>query len=321
MFQSTRPRGARHVLIVDSLGKNAVSIHAPTRGATAHRARRRPLYRVSIHAPTRGATSRAACSMSSRCCFNPRAHAGRDGGSVWFDDDWVVSIHAPTRGATNRLCRRGSGHRFQSTRPRGARHSATPLPPAAPRFNPRAHAGRDRASWRVFLACSAFQSTRPRGARHGLPRPDGLIVGFNPRAHAGRDRPSASACRPSAGFNPRAHAGRDAPICCPASPGVRFQSTRPRGARPGKGLTKADLRGFNPRAHAGRDCISYADEGRVIVSIHAPTRGATDINFELSPQYGFQSTRPRGARLLSGCALHSFSLFQSTRPRGARPPR
>jgi len=42
VFQSTRPRGARHMLPAEALDVGAVSIHAPTWGATA------PLYRRQI---------------------------------------------------------------------------------------------------------------------------------------------------------------------------------------------------------------------------------------------------------------------------------
>ena len=82
MFQSTHPRGVRHLASGDHDGKHPVSIHAPTRGATAldstvkslnmfqstHPRGVRPMidssnYReqfVSIHAPTRGATAYSA---------------------------------------------------------------------------------------------------------------------------------------------------------------------------------------------------------------------------------------------------------------------
>ena len=54
---------------------------------------------------------------------------------------------------------------FQSTRPRGARHVGGVTYSIAAGFNPRAHAGRDKA---LLRSCA-------------------LIRRFNPRAHAGRD--------------------------------------------------------------------------------------------------------------------------------------
>jgi len=146
-FQSTRPRGARPLGIEHRSKAMSVSIHAPTRGATyrvkvfgvamefqstrPRGARRSPYCLhlsslvVSIHAPTRGATMRA----SQRCSMQ------------------LVSIHAPTRGATTFSLELLDRFMFQSTRPRGARRQTSARFPAQPRFNPRAHAGRD------FLPC------------------------------------------------------------------------------------------------------------------------------------------------------------------------
>ena len=168
----------------------------------------------------------------------------------WTD----VSIHAPTRGATTHALVQASTYEFQSTRPRGAR-----LP----------------ASWRQCLT-AWFQSTRPRGARLIPCVIQRRAACFNPRAHAGRDNTDTGTTATSFSFNPRAHAGRDVD-----PPSDATYTT-----------------GFNPRAHAGRDTnwlkawtadelfqstrprgarlylvIHYA--GDIVVSIHAPTRGAT----------------------------------------------
>ncbi len=98
---------------------------------------------------------------------------------------------------------------------------------------------------------STHLKTRPRGARHFISGRYPDPRRFNPRAHAGRDEQ-----------NDRLALAR------------KFQSTRPRGARPiaakaigetvvsihapTRGATNAiveyfDMTGFNPRAHAGRD--------------------------------------------------------------------
>jgi len=100
---------------------------------------------------------------------------------------------------------------------------------------------------------------------------------------------------------------------------LQFQSTRPRGARRRPGLSSFRLLSFNPRAHAGRDALtrthfdalpqfqSTRPRGARLyqlidpafshdVSIHAPTRGATEHNQVRLGQLAFQSTRPRGAR-------------------------
>ncbi len=96
-------------------------------------------------------------------------------------------------------------------------------------------------------------------------------------------------------FNPRAHVGRDKTVFVPHTMS-KFQSTRPRGARP----TLAAL-----EAAAGS------------VSIHAPTWGATSSAGWSKPVVSFNPRahvgRDRVARKLLG-----QEVFQSTRPRGAR---
>ena len=76
-----------------------------------------------------------------------------------------------------------------------------------------------------------------------------------------------------------------------------FQSTRPRGARLRLNKDDVDAYSFNPRAHAGRDCTHRGNKEAPGVSIHAPTRGATIMIIRGRATKGFQSTRPRGARL------------------------
>ena len=56
LFQSTRPCGARHVVLTAGITHQNVSIHAPMRGATSQRLQ----------------------SFLLKLRFNPRAHAGRD---------------------------------------------------------------------------------------------------------------------------------------------------------------------------------------------------------------------------------------------------
>ncbi len=146
-FQSTRPRGARPLSLFAVPRPRVVSIHAPTRGATASAVPGRVWFVVSIHAPTRGATAlclvyyqRGEVSIHAPTRGATRLH------NCGHDVD-AVSIHAPTRGAT---CRRGPNRR-------GGRG-----------FNPRAHAGRDSAQTHVLSPVDGFQSTRPRGARRLL---------------------------------------------------------------------------------------------------------------------------------------------------------
>ena len=77
--------------------------------------------------------------------------------------------------------------------------------------------------------------------------------------------------------------------------------------------------GFNPRSHAGSDraCTSLRDKA-MLVSIHAPTQGATRNWIRSFSQRGFQSTLPRRERPPRSSFSISQYLFQSTLPRRER---
>ena len=185
-FQSTHPHGVRPLRGVSQKGwccfnprthtgcdvrvervsvEVGVSIHAPTRGATArsvsmfdpkefqsthpHGVRREgqrglPLPRqVSIHAPTRGATVMAE-HRSIRT---------------------AVSIHAPTRGATLRVYLYVLLRLFQSTHPHGVRRAVRERDIAPCRVSIHAPTrGATRMTGSTFKIIE-FQSTHPHGVR------------------------------------------------------------------------------------------------------------------------------------------------------------
>ena len=100
LFQSTLPRGER-LMDMATLGLSVQFQSTLPRGERLH-----PLVLVvtpldvSIHAPTRGATAPICFKTEASRCFNPRSHEGSDctiKDMFWNGD---VSIHAPTRGAT-----------------------------------------------------------------------------------------------------------------------------------------------------------------------------------------------------------------------------
>ena len=165
-FQSTRPHGARPCVLRLLFSPDAVSIHAPARGATTPMIPGPGRAGVSIHAPARGATEPVSAAQ----------------------DLAEVSIHAPARGATRQMPATCLVRAlFQSTRPHGARPARRPalrlLRRFNPRartgrdgvdfqsarhgrgFNPRARTGRDQASCSSWVLQPMFQSTRPHGAR------------------------------------------------------------------------------------------------------------------------------------------------------------
>ncbi len=189
MFQSTRPRRARHHMPSSPSINFSVSIHAPTQGATA-RANTTAPYLVKFQStrPRRARRGQRAGYVLEKKFQSTRPRGGRRRSALQRLMGHFVSIHAPTQGATTAMKVPSGSSQFQSTRPRRARHcqvqhalalmtvsihaptqGATLLP---------AHDG--RRSW--------FQSTRPRRARLSglllLPPP---AHRFNPRAHAGRD--------------------------------------------------------------------------------------------------------------------------------------
>ena len=121
-----------------------------------------------------------------------------------------------------------------------------------------------------------------------------------------------------------------------------FQSTRPRGAR--RCLARSNdwceqFQSTRPRGARPRRRVQVPNA--LLVSIHAPARGATlilemvfatplcfnpraragrDIVLadDVSTLFQFQSTRPRGARQKDLIKKCMSDMFQSTRPRGAR---
>ena len=120
VFQSTRPRGARHGL----------------------------RYRLPQKLEFQSTRPRGARHMMAPCrlwtpCFNPRAHVGRDKYIDKPHKSSDVSIHAPTWGATLAIALSASSRVFQSTRPRGARRCLQIRALHVSSFNPRAHVGRD----------------------------------------------------------------------------------------------------------------------------------------------------------------------------------
>ncbi len=213
-----------------------------------------------------------------------------------------VSIHAPARGATF-----------------AARRNRTPMAC----FNPRARTGRDADLIITENLNGRFQSTRPHGARLGTASGSLLGIGFNPRARTGRDRVKRTPLSKPACFNPRARTGRDVALAEGARAGavsihapargataaadnaatveIRFQSTRPHGARRPTTFRTRDHRCFNPRARAGRDESSRPNFwNRSCFNPRARAGRDSIYAASFAVMSKFQSTRPRGARRRRG---------------------
>ena len=188
-FQSTRPRGARPPCLASTTtpqpsfnprahegrddqghgleqGHEQVSIHAPTRGATAAHGPADRLEGVSIHAPTRGATRPSMSRLPSSCRFNPRAHEGRDAELMPLLPTWRC-FNPRAHEGRDPVVMSGSmsRHGFNPRAHEGRDHRASPKMSPTACFNPRAHEGRDLPRWENRYSFSSF----------------------NPRAHEGRD--------------------------------------------------------------------------------------------------------------------------------------
>ena len=202
------------------------------------------------------------------------------------------------RGARRRAnARSTSVASFQSTRPRGARlpkivtHDFTSFNPRARegrdpaaipgrrpryRFNPRAREGRDSPLFLVPAGNPVSIHAPARGATAIIPV-DAII------GHVSIHAPARGATvflgRPRPAYRVSIHAparGATTPLFTRPIDWRKFQSTRPRGARPKERQQMANHAGFNPRAREGRDHRNQTDTALFFpVSIHAPARGAT----------------------------------------------
>ena len=114
-------RGATHTFSTSRHNIN-ISIHAPTRGATVFYFSCIFFRYISIHAPTRGATNSVSLNLLSRFYFNPRSHKGSDSRAFRT----VFSLF-----------------RFQSTLPQGERPCSALKCNLQHNFNPRSHKGSD----------------------------------------------------------------------------------------------------------------------------------------------------------------------------------
>ena len=173
-------------------------------------------------------------------------------------------------------------------------------------------------------------------ARASLPLPY-----FNPRTHVGCDTSQMRSVRLWNDFNPRTHVGCDR---MNVSVTYSYRNFNPRthvGCDPIQKLLCVHLLNFNPRTHVGCD-ENFVDTFRffLMISIHAPTWGATYNAFTLLYSVLFQSTHPRGVRpqrfseykFMGDISIHAptwgatdnypagttVNQFQSTHPRGVR---
>ena len=93
---------------------------------------------------------------------------------------------------------------------------------------------------------------------------------------------------------------------------ILFQSTLPREERPSRSCVSPALPDFNPRSHERSDQPVLRRRNVRSISIHAPTRGATEYAFLIIGSRKFQSTLPREERRAGS---KSFSVAANFNPR------
>ena len=191
--------------------------------------------------------------------------------------DWCsVSIHAPTRGATPPLRPGRSSPAVSIHAPTRGATSAGYVHFLRPVFQfTRPRGARPGCTHILQFPGTPFQFTRPRGARLPVPTRVSLTRSFNSRAHAGRDTIHCQCRSRSRLFQFTRPRGARRALRMLSPQTNQFQFTRPRGARLGPVLLlavgvvsiHAPTRGATPLVGIEYDAI--------MVSIHAPTRGAT----------------------------------------------
>ena len=232
LLQSTLSQRERCTDCLAAKCSHAISIHAPTKGATRLQDFFEILLRYFNPRSHEGSDSCLHIGYLPWDYFNPRSHEGSDPG--YAECHWLctISIHAPTKGATIRIWDKITIQRFQSTLPR-----------------------RERRTWIHWLwSWSWFQSTLPRRERQCHPRYDKIhniisihaptkgatssvalwtirTMYFNPRSHEGSDVTSPSAQLFLLYFNPRSHEGSDDSLYGIFQSRPQFQSTLPRRER------------------------------------------------------------------------------------------
>ena len=101
----------------------------------------------------------------------------------------------------------------------------------------------------------------------------------------------------------------------------RFQSTLPRGER--RATSFVVIRTNIISIHAPTRGATMSQEkfnAMMAISIHAPTRGATFIGFDCCFDILISIHAPTRGATLTACTKEGFARFQSTLPRGERPP-
>ena len=159
---------------------------------------------------------------------------------------------------------------------------------------------------------------------------------FNPRSHKGSDKAYVQIVPSARDFNPRSHKGSDyivlfsydsrlISIHAPTRGATckhnlllyhnqYFNPRSHKGSDYAEGYYSPSTSDFNPRSHKGSDFVPFPQETKLaLISIHAPTRGATDYILDMDFLFSISIHAPtRGATF---CQIHTEQHYQYFNPR------
>ena len=277
LFRSTPPREGRPLSFIYVVVLLEVSIHAPTRGATCGfmdstilspfrstppREGRPPLqhawiipYEFRSTPPREGRLNMASMVDRSFKFRSTPPREGRRFGATAAEAEYLFRSTPPREGRPWLSTPLNVSFSFRSTPPREGRLAAVVLLSVPPPFRstpPRE--GRPGYTGRVTLGIEVSIHAPTRGATRRHSCDARTAKRFDPRPHARGDSTALVRCADCQAF--RSTPPREGRLCPPASwrGEPRFRSTPPREGRPDR-------------------CTGVRGAG--VVSIHAPTRGAT----------------------------------------------
>ena len=189
----------------------------------------------------------------------------------------AVSIHAPTKGATNEDIDFNFVSLFQSTLLRKERHSSSIVVHSVLEFQSTL-LRKERLQLELYhneiLRVSIHAPTK--GATREQMGGHPISMCFNPRSYERSDAIRLDGNRSRAWFQSTLLRKERPPKPLPQPPKRAFQSTLLRKERHGRFPgDSGDKRSFNPRSYERSDSSFFYITFIIIVSIHAPTKGAT----------------------------------------------
>ena len=150
---------------------------------------------------------------------------------------------------------------------------------------------------RILLLRGLFQSSLPRGERRDLSRNSSPITGISILAPTRGATPTLMRQSTVTEFQSSLPRGERHRRSTKKILPEQFQSSLPRGERLCGEVSDRFTKDFNPRSHEGSDFQKPLKARFSVISILAPTRGATIVSKLYFRSFLFQSSLPRGERL------------------------